>query len=173
MKKTLTTRNIAILAVLIGVNIVLNFFLRIPTATGFISLVEAGIVIAAWNFGATGGLIVGGLTGFLLDLMSGYPQWMFISLIIHGAEGAVFGYLGREKSSLSRLISIIAGGAVMVTGYFLGGILLQVLNHASFQTAVYASTVDILGNVLQVLAGALLAGLIIEPVSQRLLADGV
>lgn len=173
MKKTLTTRNMAILAVLIGTNIILNFFLRIPTATGFISLVEAGIVIAAWNFGATGGLIVGGLTGFLLDLMSGYPQWMVISLIVHGTEGAVFGYLGREKNSLSRIISIIAGGAVMVTGYFLGGILLQLLNHASFQTAVYASMIDILGNVLQVLAGSLLAGLIIEPISRQLMSNSI
>ena len=43
------------------------------------------------RFGARGGALVGGLSGFLLDLFSGYPQYMLFSLVIHGTQGALVG----------------------------------------------------------------------------------
>ncbi|MDR3190863.1 MAG: ECF transporter S component [Lactobacillaceae bacterium] len=158
MNKTyLTSKKIALIGIIIALNLVLNFFLRVPTPTGFISLVETGIVLAAWNLGAKGGMLVGGLTGLLLDLLSGYPQWMLISLVTHGAEGAVFGYHGKDATPSERALTVILGGMVMVTGYFVGGIGLQLLNHVQLEAAIFVSLADVFGNLLQVFAGVLLA----------------
>lgn len=44
---------------------------------GNINLCDAGIFMAALLFGRRDGLIVGGLSGFILDLISGYSQYMF------------------------------------------------------------------------------------------------
>lgn len=70
------TKQLTIAAVIIAVNIVLSYVVKLPTPTGFVSLVETGIFIAAWHYGSKTGAFVGGLTGLLLDLLAGYPQWM-------------------------------------------------------------------------------------------------
>ncbi|MDR3241958.1 MAG: ECF transporter S component [Lactobacillaceae bacterium] len=169
MKDKLTPRRIAILALLIALNIVLNFFLRLPTPTGFVSLVEVGIILAAWYFGPQAGLIVGALTGFLIDLLLGYPQWMFFSLLIHGSEGYLIGRVGSGSANVSkRILSIVLGGITMVIGYFIAGIILQLLNHAVVKTAVSIAIVEIPSNALQVLVGALVASLIYVPFASLL-----
>ena len=57
---------------------VLGYFLKIPTPTGILTLLDAGVFFMAFYFGGSReGAVVGGLAGFLIDLLSGYPQWMF------------------------------------------------------------------------------------------------
>ena len=43
------------------------------------------------------GAVVGGLAGFLIDLLSGYPQWMFFSLVNHGLQGFFAGFKGKTQ----------------------------------------------------------------------------
>jgi uncharacterized membrane protein len=70
-------------------------------------------------YGKRGGLIVGGLSGFLLDLISGYAQYMVFSLIVHGLEGLIVGWLGYNKGRKAQILALIAGIVVMVLGYFI------------------------------------------------------
>ena len=104
------TKQITIGAVLIAINIVLSYVAKLPTPTGFVSLVETGIFIGAWHFGPKMGLAVGGLTGFLLDLFAGYPQWMLFSLLIHGGEGWVIGHYNVDKTVGIRVLGNIITG---------------------------------------------------------------
>ena len=81
------TRKIALLAVITALSIVLGNFFKIPTPTGFLTLLDAGIYFTAFYFGRKEGALVGGLSGLLIALVAGYPQWMVFSLICHGLQG--------------------------------------------------------------------------------------
>ena len=109
MKETQHTKHLAILAVIIAFNVALSYIVKIPVpaTNGFVNLVEAGIFIAALLGGARSGMIVGGLSGLLLDLLAGYPQWMIFSLVIHGLEGYVVGYFGYQKRVSSQVVGLI------------------------------------------------------------------
>lgn len=78
MKQTKTTK-IALVSLLTALSVVLGYFLKIPTPTGILTLLDAGVFFAAFYFGSREGAVVGGLASFLLDLLSGYPQWMFLA----------------------------------------------------------------------------------------------
>ena len=81
------THKIILLSIITALSVVLGYFLKIPTPTGFLTLLDAGIFFTAFYFGKREGAVVGGLSGFLIDLIAGYPQWMFFSLVIHGLQG--------------------------------------------------------------------------------------
>ena len=104
----------------------------------------------AVRFGSKKGGVVGGLSGFLLDLISGYPQYMVFSLIVHGLEGFIVGKLTEDKkiSAKSLIISLIAGVLFMVLGYLVSDSLLY-----KFSTGIIAVPM----NVIQGLVGALVA----------------
>ena len=61
-----------------ALTVVLGYYLKIPTPTGILTFLDAGIFFTAFYFGRKEGAIVGGLAGFLIDLISGYPQWIFM-----------------------------------------------------------------------------------------------
>ncbi|WP_257607502.1 ECF transporter S component [Weissella sagaensis] len=160
------TKQITIGAVLIAVNIVLSYVAKLPTPTGFVSLVEAGIFIGGWHFGPKMGLAVGGLTGFLLDLFAGYPQWMFFSLIIHGLEGWIIGHFNVKKAVSVRIIGNLCGSFTMIFGYWLAGSFLLWITGGtkmSIQTAMLAGLTDVPANIMQVLVGFIVALLVSVP----------
>ncbi|MFC6180225.1 ECF transporter S component [Lactiplantibacillus daowaiensis] len=124
-----STRTIAILGLLIAVTVVISRLLIIPVPMthGNINLCDAGIMIAALLFGRRGGAVVGGASGFILDLISGYSQYMIFSLIVHGLEGWLVGQFGAGKSKGWQLAAMAIGGIVMVAGYFVSDSLLYAL----------------------------------------------
>lgn len=121
MASSYSVKRVIIPAMLVAVTVVIArvFIIPIPMTHGNINLCDAGIIIAAFLYGKRDGLIVGGLTGFLLDLISGYAQYMFFSLIVHGLEGLIFGWLGYNKSHKLQIIALVAGVIIMVAGYFI------------------------------------------------------
>ncbi|MCI1689925.1 MAG: ECF transporter S component [Leuconostoc mesenteroides] len=154
------TKQITILATIIAFNIALSYIVKIPVpaTNGFVNLVEAGIFLAALLGGARSGLIVGGLSGLLLDLLAGYPQWMIFSLIIHGIEGLIVGYFGYKKHITSQVIGLIIGSFIMVVGYMLAGAMLYNWT---------AGLAAIIGNIAQAVMGLIVA-LVLVPVFKKL-----
>ena len=63
---------------------------------------------------------MGGLSGLLIDLVAGYPQWMVFSLICHGLQGYFAGFTGKQ-----RYIGLLLAGLAMVGGYALFGSILS------------------------------------------------
>ena len=80
-------------------------------------MVDAGIYFTAFYLGKKEGAIVGGLSAFLIDLLSSAPQWMFISLLIHGAQGYFAGLKGNY-----RILGLLIAAVVMVGGYALASV---------------------------------------------------
>ena len=111
MKQTKTTK-IALVSVLAASSVVLGYFIKIPTPTGIFTLLDVGVFFTAFYFGSREGAIVGGLAGFLIDLISGYPQWMFFSLIFHGSQGYLAGVKGKWQ-----WLGLVFATIIMVAGY--------------------------------------------------------
>jgi len=119
MKQTKTTK-IALVSILAASSVVLGYFIKIPTPTGIFTLLDVGVFFTAFYFGSREGAIVGGLAGFLIDLISGYPQWMFFSLLNHGFQGYFAGVKGKWQ-----WLGLVLATIVMVSGYALGSTLMN------------------------------------------------
>lgn len=155
-------KQLTLLSMFIALNVALSVVVKVPTPTGFISLVEVGIFVAAWRFGRTSGMLVGGLTGLLLDLLAGYPQWMIFSLLIHGAEGWLIDVKNRR---FKRVWSLLIALVVVVGGYWLaGGIMIWLIGgmNMSLISALVAALAEIPLNITQVLVGWLIAQILIR-----------
>jgi len=119
MKKN-QTHKLVLLSMIAALTVVLGYYLKIPTPTGILTFLDAGIFFTAFYFGRKEGAIVGGLAGFRIDLMSGYPQWMFFSLIFHGLQGYFAGFKGK-----SRYLGLVLATLVMVGGYALASTIMH------------------------------------------------
>ena len=94
------TQVIAHLAILTALTVVLGYYTKLPTPTGMVTLLDLGVYFTAFYLGRKEGAVVGGLGAFLLDLLSGYPQWMFFSLLFPGAQGYFAGFKGKPVTSV-------------------------------------------------------------------------
>ena len=113
------TQLIARLSILTALTVVLGYYTKLPTPTGIVTLLDLGVYFTAFYFGRKEGAIVGGVGAFLLDLISGYPQWMFFSLLFHGGQGYFAGFKGK-----ARYLGLLLATVVMVGGYALASALL-------------------------------------------------
>ena len=156
MKNKLTLRELTQLAVLTALTVATGFVLNVPNplTKGVFVLIDWGILVAGILFGAMGGGIVGGLSGFLYDMLGGYPTWAIFSLVIHGAQGYVFGQLYRKSKPLAYGVSSV----LMVVGYFFADWMM------SGEAAAFAS---IMSNSAQVGISAIVV-LLFEPVLTQL-----
>lgn len=116
----MTTKELVLVAMITAATVVIAriFIIPVPMTHGNINLCDAGIFIAALLLGKRDGVIVGGLSGFLLDLISGYSQYMLFSLIVHGLEGWVAGYFGYQTKRSTQIMGLAIATIVMVSGYF-------------------------------------------------------
>jgi uncharacterized membrane protein len=140
------TKKLTLTAMLIALTVVLALLVQIPVpqTKGVVTLCEVGIYTAALLLGPKGGLAVGGLSGLLIDVIAGYPQWAPFSLIIHGVEGALVGKFGHEHKRSFQLLGMFLGMIVMVLGYFVVSWKMYGLG---------AAIADAPGNVLQCIPG--------------------
>jgi len=120
----------------------------IPSTTGFIHLGDAGITFTACAFGPWVTMIAGGLGTMLADVSSGYAQWAIFSLIVHGVQGWVMGWLLRREIDKVGIIATVGASVIIVVGgYFVAGIILEGMGK-SFTAIGF--------NVIQAIAGGVL-----------------
>lgn len=150
-------KTMTVTALLTALNIVISriLIIPIPFTHGNINLCDAGIFIAAILYGPWAGLFTGAVSGFVLDLISGYSQYMFFSLIVHGLEGLVVGLIWQKikHQTISKEVgTMIVGIIVMVGGYFCSDSILY-----NIQTG----TLGIFMNIIQGIAGTFVAWILI------------
>ncbi|VGV27206.1 ECF transporter S component [Streptococcus pyogenes] len=93
-------------------------------------------------------------TGFLIDLVAGYPQWMFHSLIAHSVQGYFAGWRGRK-----RWLGVVIGSFIMIFGYFLGSLTLGY--------GLSGSLAGIWGNVMQNTLGLFVGFIIFKAILRQ------
>lgn len=151
MKQTKTSK-IALLSILTALSVVLGYIVKIPTQTGILTLLDAGIFFTAFYYGRREGAIVGGLGGFLIDLISGYPQWMFFSLLNHGFQGYFAGVKGKWQ-----WLGLVLATIFMVAGYALA---------SAWMNGWGAAIPEIIPNLLQNIVGMTLGFLLCHSVKK-------
>jgi uncharacterized membrane protein len=171
---------LAVVAVMTSITFVLTFLVRVPTpGRGYAHLGDAGVFFAAFAFGPWIGAVSGGLGTLLSDLLAGYSLWAPFSLLIHGLQGCVAGWVwarwqplirwARSKSAESaeqqvprhRFWLLLPGTMTMVgllASAGLGGLIVVGGYFAAGipLTGVGAAAGDVPFNIVQVTAGALL-----------------
>lgn len=93
----------------------------IPATQGYFNVGDAMVMVAALTFGPLIGAAAGGIGSSLADVIMGYSLFAPYTLVIKGLEGLLAGWIhsrGRGEGLLMMLLAWLAGGAVMVTGYF-------------------------------------------------------
>lgn len=132
----------ALLAMLTALTTVLalTFIFPVPMTKGYVNLLEVGIYTTAMLLGGPAGLIVGGISSGMLDLLLGYPQWIIFSVVIHGAQGFIAGRWSGSKVWRTRTLFLILASVIMIIGYFFATWILY------GKVAGYAS---IVGNIIQ------------------------
>ncbi|MDN6543555.1 MAG: ECF transporter S component [Lentilactobacillus parabuchneri] len=121
------TREMTKLAMMVALTVTraILFINPIPATTGFVTLCEVGIYASALLFGPTGGLMGGALSGGLIDLISGYPEWAIFSIFIHGIQGFILGYLYNKFPNKKGLtLGFLFASLFMIAGYALATALL-------------------------------------------------
>ena len=120
---------IASIAILAAVTTVLTRVVQIPLpARGYINLGDVAIVFTAVTLGPFSAALAGGLGTALADLLSGpYAFWAPISLVVHGLQGLLIGFVvqSRPRSLLLQVLGGIVGMIVMAGGYLLAGLFLE------------------------------------------------
>ncbi len=144
MKQT-QIRQVTLLSLLIALSVVLGYFVKVPTPTGMLTLLDAGIFFTAFTLGKKEAMIVGGVAGFLIDFLSGYPQWMLISLLAHGLQGYFAGWRGHK-----RLLGVLLACLAMVGIYFIASV---------FFYNIGSALAEVFGNIGQTVFGAVVGAI--------------
>ncbi|MBO0456442.1 ECF transporter S component [Enterococcus hulanensis] len=121
------TKDMTKLAMMVALTVTLSilFIIPIPATKGFVTLCEVGIYASALLFGPGGGFLVGALSGGLIDMISGYPEWAIFSIIIHGIQGFILGYLYQKYPNKKGLmVGFLFASLFMIIGYALATALL-------------------------------------------------
>lgn len=144
-------RTLATTAIMTALVLVLTLIhIGVTPTGGYVHFGDIAIYFTALAFGPWAGLVAGGLGTGLADVISGYATFAPLSLIVHGAQGFVAGWIVRERETPVRLaLAVIAGGLVVIGGYFVGEALVPPLGGPALAAG------EVPGNVIQELFGAL------------------
>lgn len=119
----------------------------VPATGGYVHLGDAAITFTAYAFGPWVAMFAGGMGTAMADML-GYPQWALFSLLIHGAQGLAMGWIVKKRiNTLTVVLSVVAGAAIVVVGYFIAG---------TFLVGVGAATLELIPNTLQGISGGVI-----------------
>lgn len=168
-RKSLETRELVLMALMTALVYLCGSIIKVPSVGGFVHIGDCMVFLSVILLGKKKGAITSAVGMFLVDALGGYMYWAPFTFIIKGAMAYVTGVLIERMNNDKELgfkkeyiIAFIVGGIVMVVGYFFAGTIL-----AGFLTEkiglvsgfLYAAK-DIVGNIIQVITGIVLAVLL-------------
>ncbi len=151
MERTKFTPQLAaISALMIALTTVFTLVVRVPVPAsgGYINLSDVAITFAALTFGPVVGFLAGGIGAGLADIIGGYAQWAPLTLIAHGVEGLLIGYIGYNRGWMHIAIGWLVGGLFMVLAYFVGEVTVMGIGWSGALT-------ELPGNLIQMFVGGL------------------
>jgi uncharacterized membrane protein len=150
-----------------------TFILRIPMPVlGYIHIGDAFVLLSGAILGPLYGGLAAATGAMLADLLGGYAAWMPGTFVIKFLMAAVVAAILRFPKGKKHILTLLAGAAgeiVMCIGYFLYDLFLLHLSGSGLAAAAALSAAGIPLNMIQGIAGIILAGLLM-PVFQRLFA---
>jgi uncharacterized membrane protein len=122
--------------------------IQVPIPSGYIHLGDIAIYTGAFLFGPIVGGVSGALGPMLADLTSGYGQYAPATLVLHGLQGFLAGWIGWRAGFWRMVLATILGGVIIVAGYFLWEI-------AVLRIGLATATANLPFNIWQVTTGAI------------------
>lgn len=161
ISRGLDARVIAVAGVMLAVVFVMTRSVTFSIGpAGYVHVGDVGIYVAAFLFGPIVALIAGAAgTGFA-DLSLGYGQWAPGTLVVHGLQAFVAGYIGWRGGLPRMIAALVVGGAIVVIGYFLYMLIfipVGVLDGEEGRSAFAVSLASVWPNTFQVLLAAVIA----------------
>ncbi|GAB6136627.1 ECF transporter S component [Thermococcus prieurii] len=131
----------------------------VPATGGYINFGDTMVMFVAMVFGPIIGAFAGGVGSAIGDVISGYPGWSPITLIIKGIEGLAVGYIAQKLEGTAGLIVAgTIGGILMVSGYF-------IFEYYAFGfTAAYS---ELPGNLVQAVTGIIVGTGLANAIKKR------
>jgi uncharacterized membrane protein len=125
----------------------------VPATGGYINIGELAVMLSGLIFGPIIGFLSGGVGSALADIFLGYPNWAFWTFLVKGLEGFLVGLIANPrifhgKRTYKDIIGVIAGGSLMVFGYFIVELFV-------FNFGIVASLSEVPGNFFQFIFGAI------------------
>ena len=113
-------REVALTAVMTAGTAALTMIISIPfpLTRGYFNLGDVMVMLSGLLFGARVGGVAGGIGSALADILSGYPYYAPITLLVKGTEGFLTGAIGNGKRLSLKVAGVIAGAITMLLGYF-------------------------------------------------------
>ncbi|MGB3368766.1 MAG: ECF transporter S component [Acidaminobacteraceae bacterium] len=155
--KKISVSQIAMCGVMAALVAIGTSVIRVPinVTGGYVHLGDSLVYISGILFGPIFGGISAALGSFIADML-GYPLYAVPTFIIKGLDafvvGAIYMKTGAKtnnmtKKIISYIVAFLAGGVVMVSGYYIFESYMY-----GFQTAILA----VIPNVIQAVVGGLL-----------------
>ncbi len=140
----------AVSALMIALTTVFTLLVRVPVPAtgGYLNLSDVAITFAALTFGPVVGFLAGGIGAGLADILGGYAQFAPLTLVAHGVEGLIIGYIGYNRGWSHIALGWLAGGLFMVLAYFVGEATVMGMGWSG-------ALGEVSGNLTQMLAGGL------------------
>jgi len=158
-KKVSVIVQLSLSAVMAALVCVATLIIRIPNPMGgYFNVGDVMIFVSALAFGPFVGGIAGGVGSALADFF-GFPQFVFFTLVIKGVEGLLAGLIADRKSVFRDVVAVVAGGLVMIFGYFITEVYLWGMGGA---------LAEVPGNVGQILVGGVVGIPIVLVLRRRL-----
>lgn len=154
------TKKMIYIALFTALTTVLTMFPRIPWGGGYLHAGDSMILLSAISMGPTAGVFVGAIGSSLADVFSGYASYAVFTFLIKGLMGfcvAMIAY--KSKTSHRKILAILLGVLIMISGYFVADLLLyrQVITALS----------NALGNLFQA-AASIIVTLLFLPVIPKI-----
>ena len=129
----LSTRTIALCAVLTALVTAATYLIKIPTVAteGYVNPGDALVLFAGVAFGPFAGFFCGGVGSCLADLAAGYAHWILPTFCIKWFEGFFAGLLFWliRKTKVNRYVnaafSVVPSAFLMVLGYFVASTIMK------------------------------------------------
>jgi uncharacterized membrane protein len=142
-------RVLAVTGVMAGLTLALTL-IKVPIGVGYVHLGDIAVYFAGFAFGPWVGMVAGGVGTSLADVVSGYASFAPLTLVVHGLQGLVAGYIARKyPSPVGLALGVVAGALVVIGGYFAGEYLIPVLGGPT------QAVTEVGANVIQEAFGAL------------------
>jgi len=140
---------IAVLAIMTAITAVFTLLVRvpIPATQGFFNFSDVAVFFAGFAFGPLVGLVAGGVGTALADVLGGYMYYAPITLLAHGLQGFLAGWIGHGRALKALLVGWVAGCLAMMGIYFVA---------QAVMFGVGAAMVELPWNLVQNVGGGLL-----------------
>ncbi|WP_101773302.1 ECF transporter S component [Peptostreptococcus faecalis] len=119
------TKDIVICGILMALTTVMTIVVQIPVvgSHGYVNMGDTVVLFSAMYLGRKNSAIIGGFGSALADILTGYGAFAPLTFITKGLEGFICGLISEKfPTKVGRILSSVIGGAIMVSGYFIGEI---------------------------------------------------